>query len=213
MRTRGSIARDRSRTDAFLVTLSVLTTRCRHKQSTMSNNADASVLHYGANERRAVMLEKLGGQRALRRAIDIFYAKQIADDRLMYFFRGVNVEIIKWHQFNLMSIAFTAVPENFDLPDLLLNRHGRLFDMGLDETYFDIVAQHFKDTLVEMDVDPDLIKESLDVVMPLREVFAQGAREAQERTKRAAGKRQAVLAIVAAALAIGVVKLVKSKKK
>lgn len=179
-------------------------------------NADASVLHYGANERRAIMLEKLqkkGGENVLREAIDRFYAKQLADDRLMYFFRGVNVEIIKWHQFNLMSIAFASVPDNFSLHDLLLNRHQRLFERGLNEEYFDIVLQHFEDTLVEMDVEPELIKEALEVVMPLREVFAQGYREAQERKRAADRKRQAVLAIVVAAAAFGVFKLVKSKKK
>jgi truncated hemoglobin YjbI len=88
----------------------------------------------------------------------------------MFFFRGVNVEIIKWHQFNLMSIAFTAVPDNFSLEDLLLVRHKRLFDMGLSEVYFDMVAKHFEDTLIEMNVDEALIKEALEVVMPLRKV-------------------------------------------
>ena len=180
---------------------------------TKTDPSDASVLHYGANERRAVMLEKLGGQKVLREAIDRFYAKQIADERLMYFFRGVNVEIIKWHQFNLMSIAFTAVPDNFNLADLLLNRHRRLFDMGLSEVHFDIVAQHFEDTLTEMNVDPDLITESLIVVMPLRDVFAQGFREAQERKKKAVRARQAIVAILVAAIAVGAVKFVKSKKK
>jgi len=182
--------------------------------SNNNNNAgDASVLHYGANERRAIMLEKLGGQKVLREAIDRFYAKQIADDRLMYFFRGVNVEIIKWHQFNLMSIAFTAVPDNFSLKDLLLNRHTRLFEMGLSEVEFDVVAQHFEDTLTEMNVDSELIKESLEVVMPLRDVFAQGYREAQERKKKAVRKRQVILAVLVAAVAVGAIKLVKSKKK
>lgn len=177
------------------------------------NNADASVLHYGANERRAIMLEKLGGNKVLREAIDRFYEKQLADERLMYFFRGVNVEIIKWHNFNLMSVAFTAIPDNFNLQDLLLNRHKRLYEMGLNEEYFDFVLQHFEDTLTEMDVDEDLIKEALEVVRPLREVFAQGYREAQERKRKAELKRRAVMAIAVAVVAVGIVKLIKSKKK
>jgi hemoglobin len=144
-----------------------------------------AILHYGANERRAIMLEKLGGKKVLREAIDKFYEKQINDPRLMCFFYGVNVEIIKWHQFNLMSIAFTEIPENFDLKELLLIRHQRLFDEGLNETHFDLVAQHFSDTLREMNVDPKLRDEALEVVMPLRDVFAQGVREAQERAESA----------------------------
>lgn len=180
---------------------------------TSNYNEDASMLHYGANERRAIMLEKLGGQKVLREAIDIFYAKQLADDRLMYFFRGVNVEVIKWHNFNLMSLAFTALPENFDLQALLLTRHKRLFEMGLNEDYFDIVLQHFEDTLVEMNVDDELVKEALEIVSPLRLVFAQGYREAQQRKKRADQTRQAVLVLIVAAAAFGVFKFAQSKKK
>jgi hemoglobin len=172
-----------------------------------------AILHYGANERRAIMLEKLGGRRVLRVAIDKFYEKQINDERLMCFFYGVDVEIIKWHQFNLMSIAFTEIPVNFDLKELLLTRHKRLFDVGLNESHFDLVAQHFSDTLKEMNVDPTLSEEALEVVMPLRDVFAQGAREAQERSKAAAMKRRVILSFVVAMVAVGVVRLVRSKKK
>jgi hemoglobin len=171
-----------------------------------------AILHYGANERRAIMLEKLGGKKVLREAIDKFYEKQINDPRLMCFFYGVNVEIIKWHQFNLMSIAFTEIPENFDLKELLLIRHQRLFDEGLNETHFDLVAQHFSDTLREMNVDPKLRDEALEVVMPLRDVFAQGVREAQGRAESATRKRQVILALAVAFFAVGVVTFVRLKR-
>ena len=159
------------------------------------------------------MLEKLGGREVLQKAIDIFYQKQLEDDRLMAFFHGVDVEIIKWHQFNLMSIAFTAVPDNFDLKHLLLTRHQRLYDEGLSEEHFDMVLQHFKDTLKEMNVEPELAKEALEVVMPLRDVFEQGAREARERKKANTLKRQVTLAVIVTLLAAGVVKMIRDKKK
>ena len=128
-------------------------------------------LHHTALERRRIMLEKLGGDTRRREAIDKFYQKQMKDPRILHFFDGTDVEIIKWHQFNLMSIAFTAVPKTFDVTALLLTRHQKLYDQGLNETHFDIVSQHFVDTLEEMNVDSELIQEALAVVSPLRHVF------------------------------------------
>ena len=62
-------------------------------------------------------------------------------------------------------------------------------------------------------MDPTLSEEALEVVMPLRDVFAQGAREARERSKAAAMKRRVILSFVVAMVAVGVVRLVRSKKK
>ena len=166
-------------------------------------------LHHSALERRRVMLQKLGGDDKRREAIDIFYKKQMEDERLIHFFDGTDVEIIKWHQFNLMSIAFTALPTTFDVSSLLLTRHKSLFDAGLSEIHFDMVAKHFTDTLEEMHMEEDLVKEALDVVMPLRNVFHEGARQARERRETAAFRarlRMVAVVAVAAALAIRAVR-------
>ena len=72
-----------------------------------------AMLHYGANERRHVMLQKLGGKEVLQKATDIFYDRQMNDKMLAKFFFGSDLTILKWHQFNLMGIAFTQVPDNF----------------------------------------------------------------------------------------------------
>ena len=176
-----------------------------------------AVLQYGANERRAVMLEKLGGRSVLQKAIDVFYTKQMKDMRLLKFFEGVDMEILKWHQFNLMSIAFTAVPANLNVVHMVLFRHERLFDKGLNEDYYDIVMEHFKTTLEELQVDPTLVEEALEVVMPLRHIFVQGARDARER-KRVKRRNQlmtqgALLLVVVGFVAAGVIRIIKSKKR
>lgn len=129
------------------------------------------------------MLEKLGGKKILAEATDEFYNRQINDERLQTFFHGIDLAILKWHQFNLMGIAFTAVPDNFDVNHLILVRHKHLFDKGLDETYYDRVMEHFSGTLKDMNVAPDVIEEACKVVLPLRAVFEQGAVEAKERQK------------------------------
>lgn len=141
----------------------------------------ASLLHYGANERKHRMLEKLGGKKVLSEATDKFYNRQINDERLAKFFHGTDLAILKWHQFNLMSIAFTEVPESFDVEHLILVRHKQLFDNGLDETYYDCVMEHFSETLKEMKVDQQVIEDACNVVFPLRAIFVQGANDAKVR--------------------------------
>jgi hemoglobin len=158
------------------------------------------------------MLEKLGGEEKKREAIDRFYKKQMEDERLMHFFDQVDVEIIKWHQFNLMSIAFTAVPDTFNVRDLLLTRHERLYDQGLSERHFDIVTEHFTATLQEMNVDPELAKEALEVVMPLREIFKEGAKAAQARKEAREFRSRVKKAVLVAVLAAFTIRYIRNKK-
>jgi hemoglobin len=174
-----------------------------------------SLLHYGANERKHVMLEKLGGKKILAEATDEFYNRQINDERLQKFFHGIELAILKWHQFNLMSIAFTEVPDNFDVKHLILVRHKHLFDKGLDETYYDCVMEHFSGTLEDLNVAPDLIEEACKVVFPLRAVFEQGAVEAKERKK--GQRRQDILTkstiVLVGILTLAAFQIAKKQKK
>ena len=61
---------------------------------------EVAMLHYGANERKYQMLRKLGGQRVLAEATDRFYNRQVNDKKLLKFFHGADLTILKWHQFN-----------------------------------------------------------------------------------------------------------------
>jgi truncated hemoglobin YjbI len=173
-------------------------------------------LHYGAIERKHIMLQKLGGKKVLAEATDKFYDRQVHDERLLKFFNGTDLSILKWHQFNLMGIAFTAVPDNFDVRKLILNRHQRLFDDGLDESYFDVVMEHFTKTLKDMEVDADVIDDASQVIMPLRAFFEQGAQEAKERKQAQARQRfvhQATVSLVVGILAVAMINLVRKSKK
>ena len=66
----------------------------------------------------------------------------------------------------------------------MLKTHTKLFEEdGLDEYTFDVVIYHFRSTLQEMNVDETLIAEAIDHIMPVRAVFAKGAKQARERLK------------------------------
>jgi hypothetical protein len=83
---------------------------------------------------------------------------------------------LKRHQVEFLKIAFSHVPDSLDVHNLLLEKHKRLFtSMGLNETHFDIVVNHFFDACCVQDVSQSLIDEAAAIITPLRIVFVTGA--------------------------------------
>ena len=42
-------------------------------------------------------------------AVDNFYDKLAADPMLAPFFQNSDINLLKWHQFNMMSVAFSIL--------------------------------------------------------------------------------------------------------
>ena len=86
-----------------------------------------------------------------------------------------------------MSIAFHDIPEGFDIRDLILRRHPRLFEAGLNGKTYDRVLEHFCGTLRDLKVPEESIQDALCIVKPYRAIFQEGAEIAaqkREQTKR-----------------------------
>lgn len=149
--------------------------------------------------KKEVLLERIGGTDALRAAVDEFYVRLTTDEELAPFFEGVNVKLLKWHQYNFMSIAFTEVPDDMDIAALIHTKHQKLFDEGLSEVHFDIVAGHFVATLNHLGVKQPEVDEAVGVIAPLRLIFEREAIEAQQRKQK---KLMFLFAILIAVLAV-----------
>ena len=113
-------------------------------------------------------------------AVDVFYSKVVADEKLVGFFKGVNIETLKDHQRKFLRMAFTTIPKSINVEEFMYDKHKRLFLEGLSEVHFDLVAGHFVATLEQLNVPADLIKEATDIVVPLRPIFEQGAAKAKK---------------------------------
>ena len=108
-------------------------------------------------------------------AVDVFYGKVVADDKLADFFKSVNMETLKKHQRWFLRMAFTAIPKSINVEEYMLEKHQRLFsEQGLNVSHFDSVAGHFVATLEQLNVPADMIKEAVDIVVPLRPIFEKG---------------------------------------
>jgi hemoglobin len=103
----------------------------------------------------------------------------------MFFFEGVSVSHLKRHQYKFLSVAFTEVPADMDLYQIMLDKHARLFlQYGLSDAHFDIVAGHLVATLQQLHVPENLIGEVFNILGPLRAAFVDGAALAANAKKK-----------------------------
>lgn len=106
--------------------------------------------------------ELIGGEPAVEAAVDIFYKKVLADDRINHFFTGVDMERQRRKQVTFLSFAFGGpnVPSERSMKAV----HKRLVDQqGLNDSHFDAVMEHLGSTLAELNVPSELIQQAADI--------------------------------------------------
>lgn len=112
------------------------------------------------------LYEKLGGEAAVDAAVDIFYRKVLADDRINRFFEGVDMDKQAAKQKAFMTMAFGG-PNNYTGTDMR-EGHAHLVKQGLNDSHFDAVVENLGATLTELGVSDELIAEVVAVCEPTR---------------------------------------------
>ena len=112
------------------------------------------------------LFSKIGGDAAVNAAVDIFYRKVLADDRINNFFEGVDMEAQAAKQKAFLTVAFGG-PNNYSGQDMR-NGHAHLVERGLNDSHFDAVMEHLGATLQELDVPADLIGEAAAIAESTR---------------------------------------------
>jgi len=103
------------------------------------------------------LFTRLGGEAAVDAAVDIFYRKVLADDRINQFFDGVDMDKQAAKQKAFLTMAFGG-PNNYTGEDLRKG-HAHLVERGLNDSHFDAVVENLGGTLKELGVADDLIGE------------------------------------------------------
>jgi hemoglobin len=130
-----------------------------------------------ASKKQALLDRILGGDGALTLAVEKFYEKNVAHAEVARFFEGVDMKLLRAHQFKFMKLAFTEIPEGVDVVGIIEKSHRRLFDMGLNEKHFDVIVFNLVETMQELGVASDVIDDAVAVVGPLRSVFEEQAQQ------------------------------------
>jgi hemoglobin len=97
-------------------------------------------------------------------AIESFYVKGLADERIQHFFEDINMNRQRRMQHAFLSAAFGG-PVPWKGKDLRL-AHASL---DLNDSHFYAVAGHLQKTLEELKVKPELIQEVMSIAASTRD--------------------------------------------
>ena len=112
------------------------------------------------------LYDRLGGEAAVNAAVDIFYRKVLADDRINHWFENIDMEKQAAKQKAFLTMAFGG-PHNYSGKDMR-DGHAHLVAKGLGDKDFDAVMDNLGATLKELNVPDDMIAEAAAIAESTR---------------------------------------------
>ncbi len=107
--------------------------------------------------------EKIGGEKAVDAAVDIFYRKVLADDRISDFFDTTDMEAQHVKQKAFLTMAFGG-PHSYSGKDMReAHKH-----MSLTEEHFTAVAENLVASLEELSVPQEYIDEIVQIALSVK---------------------------------------------
>lgn len=128
------------------------------------NFPDAESLAKWKADREASIYQQIGGKAAMDAAIEIFYKKVLADDRIKHFFDDVDMVRQRTKQKAFLSAAFGG-PVPWEGKDMR-RAHEKI--PGLNDSHFNAVAENLQATLVELKVKKELVDKILAIAESVR---------------------------------------------
>ncbi len=110
------------------------------------------------------LYQKLGGKAAMEAAIDAFYVKVLADQRVKHFFDDVSMDKQRRKQKEFLSAAFGG-PQPWTGKDMRKAHEG----MGLTEEHFNAIAENLVATLKDLKISQELIDQVVAVALTTKD--------------------------------------------
>jgi truncated hemoglobin YjbI len=110
------------------------------------------------------LYERLGGEAAVDAAVDKFYDRVLADDRINHFFEGIDMVAQANKQKAFLTMVFGG-PNNYTGKDMRAG-HAHL---GLTDEHFDAVVENLGATLKDLGVPDTDIAEVAALVETTRD--------------------------------------------
>lgn len=115
----------------------------------------------------STLYEQLGGEAAVNAAVDIFYRKVLADDRINSFFEDVDMEKQAAKQKGFLTMAFGG-PHSYTGKSMR-DGHAHLLEKGLNDSHVDAVKENLAATLQDLGVAQELIDQVMDIAESTRD--------------------------------------------
>ena len=112
------------------------------------------------------LYDRIGGEAAVDAAVDVFYRKVLADDRISGYFEDVDMDRQAAKQKAFLTFALGG-PNHYSGKDMRAG-HAHLVQRGLDDTHFNAVMEDLAATLQELDVPAELIAEAAAIAESTR---------------------------------------------
>jgi hemoglobin len=113
------------------------------------------------------LYERLGGKPAVNAAVDIFYGKVLADDRVNKFFDGVDMERQRGKQKAFLTMVFGGT-SNYSGKNMR-EGHAHLVERGLNDSHVDAIIELLGATLKELGVADQEISEVAAIADSVRD--------------------------------------------
>ncbi|MDI1315024.1 group 1 truncated hemoglobin [Prosthecobacter sp.] len=110
------------------------------------------------------LYQKLGGKGAMEAAIDAFYVKVLADDRVKHFFDDVSMDKQRRKQKEFLSAAFGG-PLPWTGKDMRKAHEG----MGITEEQFNAIAENLVNTLKDLKIRQELIDQVVAIALTTKD--------------------------------------------
>ncbi|HIK33567.1 MAG TPA: group 1 truncated hemoglobin [Oscillatoriales cyanobacterium M4454_W2019_049] len=103
----------------------------------------------------ATLFEQLGGAEAIDLAVDKFYGRVLADERVKHFFANTDMVKQRAHQKAFLTYAFGGT-DKYSGSDMREAHKALVAERGLNHEHFDAIAEDLMLTLEEMGVSEEL---------------------------------------------------------
>ena len=113
------------------------------------------------------LYEQLGGEAAIDVAVDNFYKKVIADERINHFFEST--DMAKQHRAQKAFLTFALGGPNRYTGRTMRVAHTKAVQAGLNDSHFDAVVENLGTTLAELGVPIALIEQAAAIVETTRD--------------------------------------------
>jgi hemoglobin len=115
----------------------------------------------------STIYEQIGGEDAVDAAVDAFYRKVLADDRVARFFDDVDMDRQAAKQKAFLTLVFGG-PAQYSGQDMRRG-HLHLVARGMDDSHVDAVIELLGETLSELGVKAELIQQVAAVANSVRD--------------------------------------------
>jgi truncated hemoglobin YjbI/predicted pyridoxine 5'-phosphate oxidase superfamily flavin-nucleotide-binding protein len=112
------------------------------------------------------LYDRIGGDKAMEIAVDLFYRKVLQDALVGKFFKDTDMESQRLKQKSFLSMAFGG-PYQYSGLDIRASHQHLVKKMGLTDVHFDRVAVLFQESLLELRVP----EKEIDKMMEILETF------------------------------------------